>query len=350
LSRRVAVVGAGFFGGMIALILARRGYLVDLYDREVEVMAGASRYNHNRLHRGYHYLRSIKTSRASLQGLSSFREVFGESILSNFPNYYAISTEQSKTNPDQFEAFCDVVQIPYQKTYPERHFLNREKITACYRVPEPVYDHPTAATILFSLLRDAPLTLRFGSIVDAVRREDTGFSIRADRVWRNYDVLINATYAELNTLNEGLGLSSRSYLYEDVSIPVFRYNSSPFGITVMDGEFCSVVPRGRRSGEFLLYHVRASVLRRHVGKVNFTTQVPFNNETTIFSESETYMPFLSGLNSFECYRSIRIVWENSDDARHTTLYNDLPNYYSILSGKVTTCIDLAQELADRLEE
>ena len=94
MSRSVAVVGAGFFGGMIAVTLARRGYTVDLYDRHDEVMRGASRANHNRIHLGYHYLRSIETAQQSIEGLSTFREVFGEAVLAELMS--ASSSESSK--------------------------------------------------------------------------------------------------------------------------------------------------------------------------------------------------------------------------------------------------------------
>ena len=139
-------------------------------------------------------------------------------------------------------------------------------------------------------------------------------------------------------------------IYEDVLIPVFRYEAPPIGLTVMDGEFCSVMPRGIRDNEFLLYHVRDSVLRRRLDQTGFDAPVAVDDDAPLFAESSVYMPFLKDCRSFDRYRSIRIVWENDDDARRTVLYNDLPNYYSLLSGKVTTCVDLAREMADRLDD
>jgi len=53
--RRVAVLGAGLAGACTALALARRGIAVDLVDRGVAAISGASLYNEGKLHLGYVY-------------------------------------------------------------------------------------------------------------------------------------------------------------------------------------------------------------------------------------------------------------------------------------------------------
>jgi hypothetical protein len=45
---------------------------------------------------------------------------------------------------------------------------------------------------------------------------------------------------------------------------------------------------------------------------------------------------------------MRVVMENDDDARRSTINNDVPNYWSVLSGKVTTCVKVANELSKQV--
>ncbi len=53
--RHVAVLGAGILGSCVALMLARRGIDVDLFDLESAPMCGASRWNEGKIHLGYLY-------------------------------------------------------------------------------------------------------------------------------------------------------------------------------------------------------------------------------------------------------------------------------------------------------
>ena len=57
---KIAIVGAGFFGTTSAIILAKK-HKVHLYEKENDILLGASKKNQLRFHLGYHYPRSIKT-------------------------------------------------------------------------------------------------------------------------------------------------------------------------------------------------------------------------------------------------------------------------------------------------
>ena len=69
---KVLVIGAGLFGSSVAAILADKNVNIDLVEAEDDIMKLASRVNHNRIHLGYHYLRSIDTAEQSIEGLLSF--------------------------------------------------------------------------------------------------------------------------------------------------------------------------------------------------------------------------------------------------------------------------------------
>ena len=58
--KKIAIIGAGFFGAGAALILSKK-FKIDLYEKEKTILKGASSSNQLRFHLGYHYPRSTKT-------------------------------------------------------------------------------------------------------------------------------------------------------------------------------------------------------------------------------------------------------------------------------------------------
>lgn len=74
-SKRVAVLGAGIQGTCTALELARRGVLVDLYERNSTCLSEASALNEGKIHLGFVYARdrTLKTARLAAKAGLSFQ-------------------------------------------------------------------------------------------------------------------------------------------------------------------------------------------------------------------------------------------------------------------------------------
>ena len=350
---KVLVIGAGLFGSSVAAILASKEVKVDLVEEENDIMKMASRVNHNRIHLGYHYLRSIETAEQSIEGLLSFLFHFGNAVIYQFPNFYAIAKEGSKTSPQQFLDFCERVGIGYEEEFPEKGLLNSNVIEACFRVPEPVWDYTILKKILKKKLHQPSINLLLKTKCIGIKLlPDESFEVELSTGIKHYDVVINCTYANINKINSFLGLPGKRLLFEDVVIPVFKYPSPAFGLTVMDGPFCSVMPQGMRKNEFLLYHVKDSLINTCISqnKPDFSQQKinmqDLMKSKGIYENSSIYMPFIKHVKPMNFKRTTRAVYENDDDARLTELfiYDDIKNYFTILSGKVTTCIQVALEV------
>ena len=355
---KVLVIGAGLFGSSTAALLASKEVKVDLVEAENDILKMASRVNHNRIHLGYHYLRSIDTAAQSIEGLLSFLFHFGDSVVYQFPNYYAIAKEGSKTNAQQFLDFCERVGIGYDEELPQDNYLDPSTLEACFRVPEPVYDHLTLKKIMKKKLANPNINIFFNTRCIGLKvLPDETFEARLTTGTKQYDVVINCTYSNINQINSYLGIARKKLLYEDVIIPVFKYPSTPFGLTVMDGPFCSVMPKGMRTNEFLLYHVKESLLHTQLSmdKPEFPQKDFSNSDLTakgnIYDKSSYFMPFLRNVEPAGYNRITRTVYENDDDARLTELYtyDEIKNYFTILSGKVTTCVQVALEIKHILQ-
>jgi glycine/D-amino acid oxidase-like deaminating enzyme len=83
---RVAVLGAGIMGCSVALLLARQGHAVTLFDQAPRPFEGASGWNEGKLHLGYLYAAdsSLATARQVLPGALGFadivRDLIGEAL------------------------------------------------------------------------------------------------------------------------------------------------------------------------------------------------------------------------------------------------------------------------------
>ncbi|RYY56135.1 MAG: NAD(P)/FAD-dependent oxidoreductase [Chitinophagaceae bacterium] len=350
---KVLVIGGGIFGTSAASLLADKDVHVDLVESQNDILKVASRVNHNRVHLGYHYLRSIETAEQSLEGLLSFLFHFGSAVVYQFPNYYAIAKEGSKTNTAQFLAFCERVGIGFDEEMPPDNLFNRSALESCFRVPEPVYDHLLLKKIMKKKLQHPNINVYLNTnCVGLKHMSDGTFEAKLSTGTKTYDVVLNCTYSNINQINSFLDIPEKRLLYEDVIIPVFKYPSPAFGLTVMDGPFCSVMPRGMQRNEFLLYHVKESVLNREISlkrpdfKVTKFTKEELTGPDGIYDKASHFMPFLKNIQPAGYNQVTRSVYENDDDARITELYtyDGLPNYFTILSGKVTTCIQAALEI------
>lgn len=74
-TRHIAVLGSGIMGSSTALLLARRGHRVDLFDATSEPFSAASRWNEGKIHLGFLYSAdpSLKTARMVLPGSLAFK-------------------------------------------------------------------------------------------------------------------------------------------------------------------------------------------------------------------------------------------------------------------------------------
>ena len=122
---------------------------------------------------------------------------------------------------------------------------------------------------------------------------------------------------------------------QDVVIPYFKMDSKPFGLTIMDGSFCSVMPKGNNKNEFLLYSVEHSLVKNG--------NVDINN---IYKQSEKYFPFLKYVERQGYWRTDRVLPVNNNDERLSQIftYEQHPKVINVLSGKISTCHKLGQQI------
>jgi len=340
---KVAIAGGGIFGTTAALILSENGYEVDLYEKHNTLFKCASGINQYRLHRGYHYPRSKETALSSKEGTDTFLERFP--CIKDSSQFYAVARHKSKVSSSGFENFMDSIGLNYQ-LQKKINYINYRKIENIYSVDERIYDPSLLQKIVLDQIEKSNINLKIGS----------EYKSKYDVY---YDYIINATYSEINLLRQ----NKQELQFELCEKPIVKLpkHFKGRGIVVVDGPFTCIDPFMED------YHVVGNVVHAiHDSYVGTNYKPPrkfrklINNGiitkpkiTNIDKFKESLKEFFLNVEPIEHIGSmftVRTVLPNRDhdDARPSLVTKEDVKNYSIFSGKVSTAVDVSNELLNTL--
>lgn len=353
--QHVLIIGGGIFGLTAAIVLGESGFRVTLIEKEEDIMLGASLVNQNRIHFGYHYPRSKDTCLESLEGLQTFRDFYGGAIHQGFKKYYAIAKEGSHVSAEQFHTFCNNLGLSLEEAYPEERIMHRDMVEACWLTDEPIFDyHILKQQVIYRTSKNGNiLVLRNAKPVSMKLIGDQKEVRLSDGTVITCDTIVNATYAGISETAVLLGMAPIPAKYQLCLLPILQLSEpiASFGVTIMDGPFCSLMPKGVSTDQFILYHVKHSVIETHVGdrNVEWSSIVGFP-DFTIIQRSKEFFPVLDTMKICDTWITTRIVlpMQEIDDARPTLTIDHGDGVYSLFSGKLTTCVSAAKDLLKRL--
>lgn len=246
-----AIIGGGLFGVYASLYLAKQGLRVLLLEKEKQLMTKASVVNQARLHSGYHYPRSIATALMSDDNKARFTRDHQAFIHRAFDKYYAIDRYSSFTDGHQFKRFCDFIQLKCEAVDSHPH-IRLDNLESLFLTEEYTFDPILIAAYYRQLVKDQPqISVHcYQQIVQAEAQANSWhLTIKQLSGESQYKVqvsqVINATYANSNGVNRLFGLADISLMHE---IAEMAFVSSPqlqdLGLTIMDGQFASIMPYG----------------------------------------------------------------------------------------------------------
>lgn len=358
---KVGVIGAGVFGLSTALNLSRAGYEIIVFDRADDLLTGASTVNHLRHHYGFHYPRSKDTVEEIQRARATFEKEYGECISEFFDDYYGVSLVKSQTTPEEFIKFCDEMNLPYEIAWPAQKYLDRSKIGICVKTPERVYDPTIMRKILMQRIADTDMTVKLNSKIvgGKINRDLKTLEIESpDGISsETFDYIINATYSNFNSFNKWFDFPRKKLQYEkmellEIEIP----GQDKIGLTIMDGEFSSVLPRGEKPNRFTLGHVDASVLERIISDdldpVVMSSEDTKSNKTVIMERGIEDFPFLIRATVVKSLFVTRVVKPDVDDTdeRPSEITDYGQGMYSIFGGKVITCAEIGKRVLEIIND
>jgi glycine/D-amino acid oxidase-like deaminating enzyme len=225
---RVAVLGAGVLGSSAAILLARRGADVTVFDQAPAPMAAASRWNEGKIHLGFMYAAdpSLETARRVIPGGLAFpalmRELIGGDLApatTRTDDVY-LCERRSVVDPQSLEAYLRAVgDLVARSAPPESYFpgvrgfeverltarelesiASPDHVVAGFRVPERSVDtNWVADRLAAAVLAEAQVLPVLSTRVDGVRAESSGsrdtWTVETPgQSWPGFDTVVNALW------------------------------------------------------------------------------------------------------------------------------------------------------------
>lgn len=365
------IIGAGLYGLYAALFCGRRRERVLVLEYDPEPFMRATTVNQARVHMGYHYPRSFSTAVKSAGYFQRFNEEYAFCIHSRFDQIYAISSNFSWTDAEQFQKFCRAADIRCDEIAGSRYF-KPGMCDGAFLTEEYTYDaHVLKAYFLRELAALDHVTLRFNVRIREIREETGCYVIRTREgdIFHS-DFILNATYASVNQILRYLDYAPFPIKYELCEIILCDVGEKlkEVGITVMDGPFFSIMPFGK-TGRHSLTSV---TFTPHVtcydplpsfpcqksaqgwcspSQLNNCSGCPAKPDSAWDYMSKLARKYLLDEYTFS-YRqslfSMKPILKASeiDDSRPTVIrYSSRdPVFVSVLSGKINTVYDLDEVL------
>lgn len=225
--KRIAVLGAGILGSCLALLLARRGHHVTVFDKEHEPVACASRWNEGKIHLGYLYGadQSLSTARHILPGSLNFGRVLSQLLETDLTPHTTSGDDiylvhrHSVVDPTALEQTFGRIDELLREHPASRHYLvdvsraqtrslsraewglisSSDEVVAALEVPERSINTQWVAEGLAAALRAQPrITLQLGAtvteakpVVGADGRWQVG---SVDGTCEQFDAVVNALW------------------------------------------------------------------------------------------------------------------------------------------------------------
>lgn len=354
----VVVIGGGVYGCFIAEYTANMGCVTTLIEKEPDLLQRASQVNQARVHRGYHYPRSILTASSSTRNYDRFISDFGDAINKSDQNYYAIAKANSKVSASQFKRFCAHVGIPCTTEDGEvASLFSNRLIESVFSVKETTFDCVILREILRDRLIKAGVEIKLGceaTHIDSDEKKGEASIIQEGKVSSIcFDHLYNCTYSNLNHILKPLPIQPIPLKFELTELALMTPPDSlpEASITVMDGPFFSLMPYPSKKLSSLT-HVRYTPHENWDSNTSHSIKAPHpplhSNSQKMIRDASRYMPILSELRHEESLWEIKAILPQNakDDGRPILLHQSEghPNIRSILGGKIDIVSDLEDEL------
>lgn len=349
----VAVIGGGLFGANIAAEFASVAK-VTLFEKGPSLMSEGSYVNQMRHHMGYHYPRSDETAQEVQESKADFERHYEGAILRDNPTYYAIAREGSLVSPAEFRAFCKRHGLPYKPKGLPDALLAREKIDTCLEVVEPSYDLAKLKELVQGRLASVSVRIRKNTCVTSVLltedgRKQVSYSDARGSHSAEFDIVVNATYADINQFARGLGFATVPVRVDIAEILIVALPIDPISITIVDGPFATLMPTSVPN-EFALYHARESVIERYVPEDGLARQIKgtVTNAEKLLAACTELFPVLKDAVIVESRVINRGVMANHehDDRRTADIIDHGFGVYSVLSGKISSSVSAAIKIRD----
>lgn len=318
---KAAIVGGGLFGATTAVELARAGVDVTLYERHHDLLMGATRANQGRVHRGYHYPRDPHAAELATRA-AEFEARFGPALVESRQHYLVAADSDAGA----YEKFVHDAGLPW--TPVESPLVRPGSVGASISVAERLVDADRLRAMLRGELAAVRVCCGTPADIEALAGE--------------YDWVVDATYGRY--WPEQLQYEVCETVLVDLDA---RFRGQ--GFVVMDGDYCSLDPRGRRH---MLYDVAHSVHAVNeipdylAGLIDVGLVYSVHSHVEAMLNSARRFLHIGHAIYSGSYFTVRAVLpDDGTDARPTLIRED-GNVIRVLAGKLAAAPWAAKRVAE----
>ena len=341
---KIAVIGGGIFGIATAFTLGKE-YDVELFEKNNDLLKAASGSNQYRVHRGYHYPRSMETVLEIMKSENSFQKIFSQATVNHYEHYYCIAKKNSLTSVTQFVDFCTKNGLEIKESVLD--CVQKDSIDLCVRVKESVYDPKKLKKLSLDKLKERNVKIHLNTEV-------------TDKIFEEFDKVVICTYANLNVLLDKFPELQQEYQFELCEKPVVKLPSSfqNKSVVIMDGPFMCIDPLANTELH-LLCNVTHEIHQTNIGKFpevneeylhlldNGIMKNPSHTNYAKFIKSSLeFFPEIKNAQHIGSMFTVRAVPPRVEDTdeRPTLVKKINEKIITVFSGKITTCVEAANEV------
>lgn len=358
--KKVGIIGAGIFGLECAKQLSQHGFDVTLFERNRKILSEGTANSVLRLHLGLHYPRDHETAIQSVAGYGRFLEHYRDFVNLSFENYYGIAKSLSKVDKHQFRVFSDKVGIPITEVTTsslELFGFDSEKISAAWKCDEGVIDISKLRVHFEEILQNQVKIYTSCEIQKADLNGGKWHLEDSSGVTHEFDYVIQATYGTDRIATPPEINPMRMYEYHKTLTLEIKCEVANFGLTVIDGDFITVLPKGF-GDTLLIYGPQPSVLEKSVGSEfpsawDDKNTFDFNQSTeNIVGRFHEWFPQIKEIQVVDLLTTVRSIQPNmqATDKRITTVQEPVENFFTIWSGKIDHCVEIAEKILSRISQ
>jgi hypothetical protein len=305
----IIIIGAGWYGLYLAhkLQSMNKDYIV--YEKETNIFCGASGFNQNRLHLGFHYPRSFHTRSQARKGFHKFKLNFPELTMPVIDNIYAVH----KNSIIDFETYKSIFK--YEKYDFQVHENLDVNFQGCIATNEEVISSKKA----IKFFEDQNLNIEYNS--ECVLE---GKSLYVNGIKKKFDRLFDCSWGSIN---------KRPYYNEEIFTTVLLEAKGEinFGaLTIMDGDFYSIYPTDKGKNLYTLTSVKYGVTIDSAEKSADKTWLNFNSEFRDIASQFMPIGFFS---------SRKMKPKEYSSRRTVDIYSN-GNIHHVFAGKIDTIFEL----------
>jgi glycine/D-amino acid oxidase-like deaminating enzyme len=385
--RRVAVLGAGILGSCVALMLARRGVRVTLFDAAARPMSRASRWNEGKIHLGYLYAgdHSLATARKLLPGGIAFQPLIEALIGTSLePQLTAgdifLTHARSVVDADSTLRYLNSVWVLVSQSRSGDHkpqplsqadlaqITPNPEIVAGFRIAERSVNAGWLADRLAErVLSESRIDVRCNSSVASVARDSKGDweLLAAGKVLGGFDAVVNALWEGRTVIDAAIDPSLMSPLSYRYRVGVFLRLSKPMMLnaTITTGPFGDM--KSYHGGDmFLSWYPAGLVLDCQAAHAPPTPKLDPTRQIQIYESTiralTDFFPVLTGISLLAENWVVRGGWIVAHGGGllsdpNATLHHRYnfgiarkEGYYSVDTGKYSVAPWLANQIAGEL--